>query len=110
MEQKEVIHILTIIESVYPQFKINDEMVLMWLKLLKEMDFNLVMERLTAHMTKHPFPPVISEIAAFQKTENVFLQRVKQWEKEGRERIERDQRLARSKPKPDWLSESNEHE
>ena len=107
MDKKELIQVLATIESVYPQFKISDETVLMWLRVAKEMDFRLVMKKLTAHIAKHPFPPVLAEIAVFQETENQFLQQTKRWEEEGRERIERDQLFARRKPHPDWLSPSN---
>lgn len=106
MEKKEVIQILALIESVYPQFKISDETVLMWLKVSKGMDYQLVMERLSAHIAKHRFPPVLAEIAAFQEIDNVYLQQTKRWEQEGRERIERDQQLSRRKPSPDWLFQS----
>ncbi|KOP81317.1 hypothetical protein AMS60_01685 [Bacillus sp. FJAT-21945] len=106
MDKKELIQVLATIESVYPQFKISDEMVFMWLRVMKEMDFTLVMQKLTAHIAKHPFPPVLAEITVFQERENHFLQQTKQWEQEGRERIVRDQQLARRKPTPDWLSPS----
>ncbi|WP_313798975.1 replicative helicase loader/inhibitor [Cytobacillus sp.] len=106
MDKKDVIQVLAAIESMYPQFKISDEMVLMWLRVMKEMDFQLVMQKLTTHIAKHPFPPVLAEIAGFQERENQFLQQTKQWEQEGRERIERDQLYARRKPTPDWLSPS----
>lgn len=106
MDKKEVIQVLATIESVYPQFKISDETVLMWLRVMKEMDCKLVMKKLTAHIAKHPFPPVLAEIAVFQERENQFLQRTKHWEQEGRDRIVRDQQLARRKPTPNWLSSS----
>jgi hypothetical protein len=106
MEKKEVIQILAMIESVYPQFKISDETVLMWLRVSKGMDYQLVMQRLTAHIAKHRFPPVLAEIAAFQESENRYLQKTKQWEQEGRERIERDHQLSRRKPSSDWLFQS----
>ena len=106
MDKKEVIQMLATIESVYPQFKISDETVLMWLRVAKGMDYKLVMQKLTAHIAKHPFPPALAEIAVFQEKENHFLQQIEQWEQEGRERIERDQLFARRKPTPDWLSPS----
>ena len=61
MDKKEVIQVLATIESVYPQFKISDETVLMWLRVMKEMDCKLVMQKLTAHIARHPFPPVLAE-------------------------------------------------
>ncbi|WP_404328409.1 replicative helicase loader/inhibitor [Mesobacillus maritimus] len=106
MEKKEVIQILAMIESVYPQFKISDETVLMWLKVSKGMDYQLVMQRLSAHIGKHRFPPVLAEIAAFQEPENGYLQKTKQWAQEGRGRIERDHQQSRRKPSPDWLFKS----
>ncbi|MBP2242913.1 hypothetical protein J2Z40_003495 [Cytobacillus eiseniae] len=106
MDKREVIQVLATIESVYPQFKISDETVLMWLKVSKEMDYKLVMEKLSAHIASNRFPPVLAEIAAFRETDNPFLQQIKRWEQEGSERIERDQLFARRKPTPDWLPPS----
>jgi hypothetical protein len=106
MEKKEVIQILAMIESVYPQFKISDETVLMWLKVSKGMDYQLVMQRLSTHIAKHRFPPVLAEIAAFQESDNGYLQKTKQWAQEGRGRIERDHQQPRRKPSPDWLFKS----
>lgn len=106
MEKKEVFQLLAKIESVYPQFKITDDTVVMWFEVTKGMDYQLVMQRLTAHIVKNPFPPVLAEIAAFKQNDNQYLQKRIQWEQEGRERIERDQQLSRRKPSPDWLFQS----
>jgi hypothetical protein len=106
VEKKEVFQILAKIESVYPQFKINDDTVVMWIEVSKGMDYQLVLQRLTAHIAKHPFPPVLAEIAAFQESENRYLQKTIHWEQEGRGRIERDHVHPRRKPRPDWLFQS----
>jgi hypothetical protein len=103
MEKNEVIQILSKIESVYPQFKITDDTVVMWIEVSKGMDYQLVLQRLTAHIAKHSFPPVLAEIAAFQESGNGYLQKTIQWEQEGRGRIERDHLQPRRKPRPDWL-------
>jgi len=101
-----MIKILETIESMYPQTKFSDEMVLMWIKKAKKMDYQLVMQKLSIHIETQAFPPKLAQIAVFQREENVFLQQMKQWEQEGRERIERDLQLSRRKPTPSWLSES----
>jgi Loader and inhibitor of phage G40P len=106
MEKIEVIQILSKIESVYPQFKITDDTLVMWIEVAKGMDYQLVLQRLTAHIAKHRFPPVLAEIAAFQESENGYLQKTKQWAQEGRGRIERDHQQPRRRPKPDWLFKS----
>ncbi|WHY88167.1 replicative helicase loader/inhibitor [Neobacillus novalis] len=104
MEREEVYQVLEKIESAYQQFKISDETVIMWTKACRGMDFNLVMQKLIAFIAKSPFPPTIAEIAAFGVKRNDFLDKVKQWEQEGRDRIERDRRNSSRKLLPGWLS------
>ncbi|MBM4764572.1 replicative helicase loader/inhibitor [Bacillus sp. B15-48] len=107
MEKHEVLKILEQIQSMYPNFKISDETLLIWINMCRKMEYSQVNNRLMAHIAKSPFPPVIAEIAVYRKEENDFLNQLKQWESEGRERIERDQLSGRSKPEPCWLLNSS---
>lgn len=104
MRTEDVYQILAKIESIYPQFKIIDEMLVIWINMFSGMDFDLVMQKLLVHIAKSPFPPAIAEIAAYSDKENHFLEKTMLWEQEGRERIERDKKYGKRKPKPLWLS------
>ncbi|MGG3451873.1 hypothetical protein ABER98_18780 [Domibacillus aminovorans] len=48
------------------------------------------------HIKNNKFPPSIAEISVYEAPENEHLEKVKQWEREGAERIERD----KHRPKP----------
>lgn len=104
MEKTEIYQILKMIESAYPQFKICDDTVIFWMNQCRDMEYSFVRKRLHAHIVKSPYPPVIADIAAYQQKENKFLERIKQWELEGRERIEH-QSNRKAKPIPSWLSD-----
>ncbi len=103
MDHMEAIQILEKIESIYAQFRISDETITLWIKSLSGMDYNRVLQNLMSYIAKSPFPPTISDIAAFCEKRNSFLDKMKQWEQEGRERIERDKQFAVRKPLPQWL-------
>jgi hypothetical protein len=103
MEMEEVYQVLAKIESAYPQFKITDETVIMWKKACSGMEYRLVLQKLVAYIAKNRFPPTVAEIAVFAEKENHILDKVKQWEQEGRERIERDRKYSRRKLLPEWL-------
>ncbi|TCN20418.1 replicative helicase loader/inhibitor [Mesobacillus foraminis] len=104
MGTDEVCEIVAKVQAIYPQFKINDEMLVIWMNMFRDMDFDLVMQKLLVHMAKSPFPPAIADIAAFADKGNHFLEKNMSWELEGRERIERDKKCGRRKPQPPWLS------
>ncbi|WP_180953731.1 replicative helicase loader/inhibitor [Bacillus sp. T33-2] len=103
MNPQEVYQVLSKIEAAYSQFKINDETVLLWVNMGREMGFEQVMQKLMAHIATKPFPPAIAEIAAYEDIKNDFTEKIKQWEREGRERLERDAVFGRRKPQPSWL-------
>lgn len=104
MEKTEIYQILNIIESAYPQMKICDDTLIFWMNQCRDMDYQLARKKLDAHILKSAYPPVIAEIAAYKNDENQILGQIKQWEQEGRERIERDKYDGKSKPIPSWLS------
>ncbi|WP_053363463.1 replicative helicase loader/inhibitor [Bacillus sp. FJAT-27251] len=104
MGSDEVSSILVKIQSAYPHFKVCDDTLLLWMKMGREMDFSLVMRKLLLHIARSPYPPSIAEIAAYRETENSFLEKNIQWEREGRERIEHDKKSGKRKPEPAWIS------
>jgi hypothetical protein len=105
MTKIEVIKLLVLIESVYPNITIKDETVQQWFEYCFEMDFEKVMMKLKNHIRKRPFPPTISDIAVFSYEENDFPKIVQEWMKKGRERIECDSKSNKRGTIPAWLSE-----
>ncbi|NRD79118.1 hypothetical protein HPT25_17305 [Bacillus sp. BRMEA1] len=105
MTKQEVVKLLVLIESVYSNFIVKDETVLQWFEFCSEMDFEKVMTKLKNHIRKSPFPPMIADIAVFSFEENDFPETLKDWMKEGRERIEHERSHAKRSPIPEWLME-----
>ncbi|MDN3014593.1 hypothetical protein PH210_00055 [Paenibacillus sp. BSR1-1] len=75
MDHMEANQILEKIESIYTQFRINDEAIILWIKTLSGMDYNRVLQKLMSYIAKSPFPPTISDIAAFCEKRNPFAVR-----------------------------------
>lgn len=65
MEKHELIKILVLIESVYPDFKVKSETVEDWFAVCGDKDYSQVLKNLTSHMRRSPYPPLMAEIAAF---------------------------------------------
>lgn len=95
MEQAE--KILNTINAAYSRFEVTDERLVLWFKMLKDMDYGKVNARLEQHIKINKFPPSVAEISVFEKPKNEHLEKVKQWEREGAERIARE----RNQPKPE---------
>jgi hypothetical protein len=105
MIKDEVVKLLVLIESVYPNFICKDETVLQWFEFCSEMDYEKVMAKLRNHIRKSPFPPAIADIAVFSFEENDFPETLEKWMKKGRERIEHERKHPKRIPIPDWLVE-----
>ncbi|MFP5111529.1 hypothetical protein ACSU64_03965 [Bacillaceae bacterium C204] len=105
MTKDEVVKLLILIESVYPNCIIKDETIQQWFQYCSEMDYELVMAKLKNHIRKSPFPPAIADIAVFSFAENDFPVTFKEWMKKGRERIECERDHAQRIPIPEWLVE-----
>ncbi|MCM3569505.1 replicative helicase loader/inhibitor [Neobacillus mesonae] len=104
MKKKEVINLLTLIESAYPHCVTKDETVRCWFNFCSDIDYEKVLSQLKVHIRSSPFPPTIMDIAVFT-SENDVPSDLQIWIKEGRERMEYVRRNAKRKPLPDWLRE-----
>ena len=105
MTKEEVVKLLILIESVYPNCVFKDETVQQWFQFCSEMDYEKVMTKLKNHIRKSPFPPAIADIAVFPIEENDFPETLQKWMKKGRERIERERKPNPRSTLPEWLAE-----
>ncbi|MED0665742.1 replicative helicase loader/inhibitor [Bacillus badius] len=96
MDKQQVFQILQTINAAYARFEVTDERLILWSEMLQGMDYSKVNARLKQHIKENRFPPSISEISVYEQPANNHLEKVKQWEREGAARIERDKN--RSKP------------
>lgn len=96
MDKKHVFKILNTINAAYARFDVTDERLMLWAEMMKDMDYDKVNARLKQHIKVNKFPPSVAEISVFETPKNEHLEKVKQWEREGAERIARE----RNKPKP----------
>ncbi|WP_462412904.1 hypothetical protein [Neobacillus sp. Marseille-QA0830] len=106
MTKDEVMKLLVLTERVYPKFVFKDETIQQWFEFCGQMDFEKVMAKLQSHIRLSPYPPTIADIAVFTYKENdYFPNRLQEWWKESRERMEREHHHANSKHLPNWLVE-----
>jgi hypothetical protein len=105
MTKEEVVKLLVLIESIYPKCVLKDKAVLQWFQFCSEMDYEKVLTKLKNHIRKSPYPPAIADIAVFHFEENDFPEKLQEWMKKGRERIECERNNAKRIPIPDWLAE-----
>lgn len=83
MTYEEAIEVLETISELYPnKFELTERKARILIPKLKEMDVTRVLERLADFAAEHPFPPTISEIAAYPPEKNEHLGKMKEWEKE----------------------------
>ncbi|WP_046178832.1 replicative helicase loader/inhibitor [Domibacillus tundrae] len=96
MEIEQVEQILNTINAAYSRFEVTDDRLMLWSEMLLDMDYDKVNARLKQHIKANKFPPSVAEISVFETPKNEHLEKVKQWEREGAERIARE----RNQPKP----------
>lgn len=70
MNRNEAIDVLETIRDIYPKFEVSERKANILIPKLQPMDYGLVMEKLSAHVAAHPYPPTIAEIAAFPPEAN----------------------------------------
>ncbi|MBT2727994.1 hypothetical protein J7E63_13705 [Bacillus sp. ISL-75] len=105
MTKEEVVKLLILIESVYPNCIFKDETVQQWFQFCSEMDYEKVMAKVKNHIRKSPFPPAIADIAVFPLEENNFPETLQKWMRNGWERIEHEREPNQRYPLPNWLAE-----
>lgn len=82
MERSDVIELFRLIKNFYPNFEVSSEKVDAWHKIMKKMDFDRVVAKLEQHTAEKPFPPTISEIAAYAPEDNKHLEQIQKWREE----------------------------
>lgn len=103
--KEEVVKLLVLIESVYPNCICKDETVQQWFQLCSEMDYEKVLTKLKNHIRINPFPPAIGEIAVFHFEENHLPAMLQEWMDKEREKMECNPNSNLQGPIPAWLTE-----
>ena len=105
MTKEEVVKLLVLIESIYPNCIFKDETIQQWFQFCSEMNYERVLTRLKNHIRKSPFPPVIADIAVFHFEENDFPETLQEWMKKGRRELNANHNIPKRTPIPNWLVE-----
>ncbi|WP_316568971.1 replicative helicase loader/inhibitor [Neobacillus sp. YIM B06451] len=105
MEKHELMKILVLIESVYPEFTVKDETVENWFAVCREMDYSLVMKKLSAHIRKSPYPPLMAEIAVYNEDDLLSGREGMLLEEEGWIQMKHDSLLPKEPPQMPWQNE-----
>lgn len=84
MTKKEVARLLVFINTVYPNFTVNQEKIDAWSRLLADQNPAIIMRNAERHSMSSKFPPVIADLREVKKEAhgNDFLEKVEQWERE----------------------------
>ncbi|BCC54947.1 replicative helicase loader/inhibitor [Bacillus cereus] len=86
MEKKEVVGLLRYIVAVYPHFELSDDLVKVWIDLMKDVSYTETFEKLKVHCKTNKFPPKPAELLYEEKhsgpTLNETKQLFKQWDEE----------------------------
>lgn len=84
MNKLEAKEVLTTIFEYYPaKFQLTERKLELLLPKLLEMDYEMVMYKLNNFVINSPFPPTLSEIAAYESNHNdEHLLNIEKWEEE----------------------------
>jgi len=105
MEKHELMKILVLIESVYPDFTVKNETVEDWFALCRNMDYPQVLKNLASHMRKCPYPPLMAEIAAYTIEEHMEEDKMMTVDEEGWVHAKHDCLLPKQHGQPNWQNE-----
>lgn len=92
MNANQAFDVLDTIAELYPKFVITKRKVDILLPQLKQMDYNNVLEKLSAYAVACPYPPTLAEIAAYPPATNNHLEQMRQWQKEASQVTEETKR------------------
>ncbi|CEG27274.1 replicative helicase loader/inhibitor [Bacillus sp. B-jedd] len=105
MEKQELIKILVLIESVYPDFTVKNETVEDWFAVCRDMDYSQVLKNLACHMRRSPYPPLMAEIAAYSIEERQEDEEMMILDEEGWVHAKHDSLLPKQHGQPNWQNE-----
>lgn len=84
MTKQEALEVLKTINEMYPRFELTKRKAVILIPNLKKMDYKGVMKNLSAFVMENPYPPLISEIAAYPDDEASALEEIEQWKEEAK--------------------------
>ena len=84
MTHEEAIDVLETIAELYPNYSITKKKAKILIPLLKNMDYDGVMENLMHYVAEYHYAPTIAEIAAYPKKEHDYAKKIAQWEEEAK--------------------------
>lgn len=82
MTQDQAVDILETMAELYPKFELSRKKAQILLPQLRKMDYQGVLDKLSAYVADHPYAPTIAEIAVYLPEENGQLQLMKEWQAE----------------------------
>ncbi|WP_404452563.1 hypothetical protein LG329_00275 [Virgibacillus necropolis] len=82
MNKQEAINVLETIRDIYPKFEVTKRKASLLIPQLKQMDYPLVMKKLSAFVATHPYAPTLAEIAVYPEEDNVHLANIHKWRAE----------------------------
>ncbi|GAK01486.1 hypothetical protein [Geomicrobium sp. JCM 19055] len=82
MTEEQALYIMESISDVYPRFELSEKKIEFMIPGLLKMEYTKVVDNLKRHVAEKPFPPTLSEIAAYPSAENDTLAKMEQWEQE----------------------------
>lgn len=85
MTTDQALEILRTIDEMYPKFKLTKRKAQILIPNLKHMDYTGVMKNLSDHIIHVPYPPLISEIAAYPKEADTSLLEIAKWQEEAKQ-------------------------
>ena len=84
MTKEEAIEVLKTINEMYPRFNLTKRKAVMLIPNLKKMDYQGVMKNLSVFVMESPYPPILSEIAAYPDDEDSHLDEKEKWQEEAK--------------------------
>ncbi|WP_430171116.1 replicative helicase loader/inhibitor [Paenibacillus lautus] len=62
MNNKELLHLLSVVVTAYPIVQVSEEMETLWGKMLEDVSYDRAAQNLAQHIKKSSYPPAISDI------------------------------------------------
>lgn len=84
MTKEEALEILYTINECYPRFDLTKRKAAILIPNLLKMDYEGVLANLSAFVMDSPYPPMISEIAAYKDEGESALEEINRWKKEAK--------------------------
>jgi len=89
VEKKEVVSLLRYIVAVYPHFELSDDLVKVWIDLMRDVSYTETFENLKVHCKTNKFPPKPAELMYEERnsgpTVNGTKHLFKRWDEESKD-------------------------